>query len=388
MKKYKEAILSQLIDKYERSKSFIGKNEVNQSFSIDLVKAFPEYGDDAKYNEIQAIDHAVTELSDEGWVRIRRRKNGLISAVTLEMSALQECYTFLKRKPKKNINEELSGLLMHYRDENEITRKFCSNQLERLSRNKRAEYFVGDIEEYELLLKALSNILSVDQETYERDFSVRTYGDSKIFEKIRSTIVSVLYEYGEFSDRETVLEDLNIVKNPGHVYFKGPGIISISGQRIDLNKIHGDLAVSSKTLKDIDHIIVTGNKILTIENLTTFNVYIPDDEFVIYLGGYHNAVRREFIVRLHQWNPDLPYYHYGDIDAGGFYILQHLKRKTGVKFIPFRMNIETLKSNMARTKKLTENDKRRLNNLLGSEYDDVVKFMLENNCKLEQENLD
>ena len=247
MKKYKEEILARLIDKYERSKSFIGTNEVNQSFSLDLVKAFPEYADDAKVNEIGAVDQAVKELSEAGWIRTKRHKNGLLSGVTLELSALQDCYGYLKRKPKRDLNRDLSVLLSRYYDRNEITQKFCGTQLERLSSNKKAEFFNGDIKEYEKILIGLSNILSVEQETYERDFSVRVFGDSKTFEKIRGTLTAILFEYGDFSNRETVLEDLNIVKNPGHVYFKGSGVISLAGQRIDLSKVHGDLAVSSRS---------------------------------------------------------------------------------------------------------------------------------------------
>ena len=81
-------------------------------------------------------------------------------------------------------------------------------------------------------------------------------------------------------------------------------------------------------------------------------------------------------------------YHYGDIDAGGFYILLHLRRKTGVDFAPYHMDRLTLQSNLEKTKKLTEYDRKRLNNLLGNDFDEVIRFMLQNDCKLEQENLD
>ena len=40
---------------------------------------------------------------------------------------------------------------------------------------------------------------------------------------MRNTVVSILFEYGDFPNKETVLEDVNIVKNPGHVFFKGKG---------------------------------------------------------------------------------------------------------------------------------------------------------------------
>ena len=80
--------------------------------------------------------------------------------------------------------------------------------------------------------------------------------------------------------------------------------------------------------------------------------------------------------------------HYGDIDAGGFSILLDLRKKTGVHFEPLHMDVETLSENLHFTKTLTENDIKRLKNFVGSEFKDVIAYMLRNNCKLEQEALD
>ena len=103
-------------------------------------------------------------------------------------------------------------------------------------------------------------------------------------------------------------------------------------------------------LSDIDRIDVTGNKVITIENLTSFHTFNNKDMFIIYLGGYHNNIRREFIKKIYSQNPKVNFYHFGDIDAGGFYILEHLKQQTGVNFIPYKMDIETLKEYSKYTK--------------------------------------
>lgn len=98
---------------------------------------------------------------------------------------------------------------------------------------------------------------------------------------------------------------------------------------------------------------------MTIENITTFNSF-SDKQFL----------------------------HYGDIDVGGFYILKHLCQKTGICFRPFNMDIATLQKYSEYTKPLMKNDKKRLRNLLESDYGSVAEYMLKNNCKLEQEALD
>ena len=388
MRRYREAILDLLLDKYEKSKSFIGTNIVNQSFSVQLDKFFPEYTDDSKINEIQEINEAVTELESKEFIRCKRHRNGLIYAASLNTDKIGELYAFLRRKPKADLNYELLSLFEKYKGNTLILSEYCSRQIQRIHENKKIEHFNGNIAELEQVLMALGVVSSLEQETFERDFSIRVFGDSKVFEKIRSTVESILYEYGDFPEKESLLEDLNLVRNPGHVFFKGAGVVTISGQSFDLRRLNGDIAVSSAMLKDIDRFEVTGRSVITIENLTSFNAYVPQDELVIYLGGYHNRARRDFIASVYKQNPEVEYYHCGDIDAGGFYILLHLRKKTGIHFKPLHMDVETLKANIIYAKRLTENDARRLKGLIGNDFDEVIEYMLEHNCKLEQEVLD
>lgn len=169
---------------------------------------------------------------------------------------------------------------------------------------------------------------------------------------------------------------------------KGSAIITIKGQRLNLSVLNGDIAISSALLPEISSISVTGSRVMTIENLTTFNAFHESDTFAVYLGGYHNSHRRNFINKIYNDNPDAEYYHFGDIDAGGFYILLHLRAKTGVHFMPYHMGIPELQQFKSYTKPLTENDVKRLTALLDSEFSDTLNYMMKNNCKLEQEALD
>ena len=245
--------------------------------------------------------------------------------------------------------------------------------------------FLMDLDKLEQILKVLAEVENVEEEVFIRNFSIRVLGDSKAFEKIKTSVVSILCEYGEYADKDHVLENLNIVNNPGYVYAKGNGRITVAGQEIDFGSLDGDLGLSSALLDNIESVQVYASKVITIENLTTFNSYVDKDAFAIYLGGYHNSIRRKLIRKIHEQNPDKAYFHYGDIDAGGFNILLDLRAKTGISFAPFNMDVATLEKYKDFTKKLTENDKSRLKNLLGGEFDLVVRYMLEHDCKLEQE---
>lgn len=171
MTNYHDDILHRLLDKYEKRKSFAGTNTVNQSFSLVLSKAYPEYTDDSCVAEIRAVETAAEQLTAEGLADLRYRKNGLLEAVTLR------------------------------------------------------------------------------------------------------------------TDR---LEDLNILRNPGHVFLKGNAVLTFNdpsreqgSQTLDLSALSGDIAISSTMLKDIRQIKVPSKRVVTIENLTAFNAYAPGDELVL-----------------------------------------------------------------------------------------------------------
>ncbi|MBO5525534.1 MAG: DUF2399 domain-containing protein [Clostridia bacterium] len=388
MTKYERELLNTLLDKYEKSKSFIGANQVNQSFTQTVDKLFPKYKDDSEYHLFCEVNESVASLENLGFVKVKRQKSGVVQSVTLNAEYLENIYRYIGRIPKRDIVSDVKKLLSRYQDANEILSVYCNRQMGRLEENKSVEFFDDDFHEYESLLKVISEILDVKNETFERDFSIRVLGDSKAFEKIRAKVVSLLYEYGDFPEKETLLADLNIIKNPGHVYFKGKGRMAICGQTIDFSNMNGDLAISSDLLKQVDRIEAFGKVVITIENLTTFNAFRCDDSFAIYLGGYHNTDRRNFIRKVYEQNPNKRYLHFGDVDAGGFSILQHLRNRTGIEFEPYRMDLHTLKDNVQYVKKLTEHDRKRLLVLVDTEFRETVEYMLENNCKLEQEAMD
>ena len=389
MKKYESLILNVLLDQYERSKSFIGKNVQNQSFNKRITDLFPGYDDEVNFELFSEVNLQVESLEKEGLITVKRKKRGkldteIISSVSLVVDKIDQCYRSLGRQPKADKNAEIKKILDEYCDKTPLLHDFCEEQFKRLNENKKVQYS-DNLEKLEQILKVLAEIESVEEETFIRNFSIRVLGDSKAFENIKKAIVSLLCEYGDYPDKECVLQDLNIVNNPGYVYVKGNGTITVSGQKIDLDLLNGDIGLSSELLKSVESVEVKASKIITVENLTTFNSFNAKDTFVIYLGGYHNSIRRKLICKIYENNPNKKYLHYGDIDAGGFYILQDLRRKTGIQFEPLNMNINTLEKYKEFTKKLSENDKSRLKNLLNSEFASTVKYMLENDCKLEQE---
>lgn len=99
-------------------------------------------------------------------------------------------------------------------------------------------------------------------------------------------------------------------------------------------------------------------------------------------------VLKDAYKHVYMFNGDANYLHFGDIDAGGFWIHHNLCEITGVNFELFSMSADELGNREFATclRELSDNDRVRLHELKKIEmYEDVVRYMLHNNVKLEQE---
>lgn len=125
---------------------------------------------------------------------------------------------------------------------------------------------------------------------------------------------------------------------------------------------------------------------MAIENLTSFNRIKESEIFFIFLSGYHNSVKQKFLEKIYQQNSNKEYYHFGDLDSDGFFILENLQKKTHIDFKPYKMGIEELKKYSDFSKTLEENDITKANSLIEEgKFVEIMNYMLENNIKLEQE---
>lgn len=409
MKVIEKKILNKLLDRYEGSKSFVGLNKVEQTFAVEVAKLFPRYIDDSEYDFFIDVNDSIKVLVLKGFVNVTGMKNGVIQKVILNVEMLEPIYLILGRTPKKDDNQWLESIWNDLlRGQGNIAdtahgqyfqmlSSYIAVQRERLGTNKPIGYFDGNRKEYVDLLKAVKHVVMNRQERYIRDFSIELFGDSKRMEKLKGKVQSFLFEYGDYEEMKHVLEECGVVDTPTYVALKGNAVLSFPGQNIDLSVMKGDIALSTESIKELTSIKVLGERVVTVENLTSFHDFPSRNDFVIYLGGFHNRVKRELIQLVYSVNQLKPYCHFGDIDAGGFYIFEHLCKRTGIHFNLLYMGADELERYKTSWKALTGGDRKRIQQLIkildvkeskGPEFEDyrsVLYFMLENNCKLEQE---
>ncbi len=394
--KIQQKTLNRLLDKYEKSKTFTGTNQVNQRFEKRIIELFSKYNDDAEYELFCDVNDSLKDLEKLGLVSLKYQRGEVISHVALNVDKLQECYDYVQRESRREEQEWILEIMRNFQ-ECPILDAYFEAQRGKISKNQKVEYFDGEKQDYEDLLQLVEELYVNEQELFIRDFSSRLFRDSKKVERLASKASALMYQYGNYQDKESVLEECGVVKTPTYVCVKGAGVLVVGEQTIDLSKINGDIALSTASLKELAKIHITGKRVITVENLTSFHDYEGAEDFVIYLGGFHNRTKREFLKFLYEQNTNAEYRHFGDIDAGGFYILEHLKEKTGIPFTSMFMDVNTMKQYKKQSRSLTVKDRERIINLLKKledkmeadssieDYSDVLRFMLDNDCKLEQE---
>ena len=388
-------LLEKLLDKYENSKSYEDKNLIKQRFSVRPEDICDAYRDSfADVNRISDFEQDVQALEREGLVRILS-KNGEIQKIVAEEERIAEYYPMLGRTEKKELISREMSLYQNFLGENILLDHFCMEQIRRLEKGKRPEV---SKEKAENLLLLIQFILNNQEEFLERELSIRFFGDTKLFEKsYRATVCKIMEKYGDYQDRLfgvsdsrekelILLGEHNIHANPTYVYVRGNGEFLLKNGTVLRLTPENSIAFSAETIKNMDKILINNEKVMTIENLASFHRIHDQDTFYIFLSGYHNTLKQCFITRLAQENPKLRWYHFGDLDPDGYYILEHLKSGTGIDFEPFHMGVDDLIKFREYGKSLNEIDRKKVDTLMNSGlYCKELSYMLKEDIKLEQE---
>lgn len=408
MKRYDEKILNKLLDKYENSLLYTGKNQINITISVPIQKSvLPEYFDETS-TQYDVIHEQLETLEEKGYIRLvwKNKKRGhILKKCELVTEAADAVYAYLRRTPRIGKEQGIKDICCAYKGRTEVLDSFLGWVETRLDADESVRKYVNvdNPEEFERLCGLIWRILTNTKERFLREFSVQYFHNSKLAEQEIEKAVSIIVHFSEnggLKDLENaeVLEEFNIYKNPSWVMLKGAGSFRLENPAasvIDMRSVPGGIGIAGS---DIDKIQwsreVKLKKILTIENLTTFHRWKLSDEedsatLCIYLGGYHNRTKRQFMKNVHDVYPEAEYYHFGDIDCGGFRIWKDLCEKTGIPFQVFCMDCDTYKRYLDLGRELTELDRKMLRRMLEDPFFEGQKelfcMMLEEGKKLEQE---
>ena len=400
MVQYDKKIVNKLLDSYESSTLFTGKNKVTVHIAFPFNRStLPVYFDESSlaYEEIHA---AMQRLEQQGLITIvwKKGKEGhIISKVLLCTEELEKVYAYVSRIPKEEMIERNRKLFSELRKRyhTPVYQSMIDYLDNRLENAQPVKEFIdlSNLSETEILLTGIAQIEQNDKICYIREFSIEHFHDSKVFESMSGKITRAMHMFAEeYKEKELdeILAEYGIYHTPNYVYFKGNVSLDIGDHGYHIGELRQGIGISGEDIERICFQDVTQiRKVITIENLTTFFRWEDADSLMVYLGGYHNSVRRRLLTQIYHRLPEADYYHFGDIDVGGFLIYEDLCRKTGIPFKIYKMDRDHLMRYEKYGRMLTENDRARIEKILKEnpdvEYADVLEYMLEKNVKLEQE---
>lgn len=400
MAQYDKKIINKLLDSYESSTLFTGKNKVTVHIAFPFNRStLPVYFDESSlvYEEIHA---AMQRLVQQGLITIewKKGKEGhIISKVLLCTKELEKAYAYVSRIPKADLIDQNKELLSELRKRyhTPVYQSLIDYLDNRLENAQSVKEFIDlpNLSETEVLLTGIAQIEQNDKICYIREFSIEHFCDSKVFESMSGKITRAMHMFvEEYREKELdeILAEYGIYHTPNYVYFKGNVSLGIGDYGYRIGELHQGIGISGEDIERICFQDVTQiRKVITIENLTTFFRWEEPYSLMVYLGGYHNSVRRRLLTQIYHRLPEADYFHFGDIDVGGFLIYEDLCRKTGIPFKLYKMDQDHLMRYEKYGRTLTENDRARIEKILKEnpdvEYADVLEYMLEKNVKLEQE---
>ncbi|MDE6313038.1 MAG: DUF2220 domain-containing protein [Lachnospiraceae bacterium] len=393
-KDYKKAILDGLLKKYNNR---YAKNiTTNRRIILKPIEVYKDYAkNNADISEKQGINEAVSVLTSMGFVTADYLKfSDDIEKIYLSEEKLNAVYEYLKDEygvvPQSTISKQMHEIVEKYICTGEIVQNYCESILTQIEDPR----CLLVPEKIEANLKMLSFLEKNKENLYVREASMLVYGDSKWFENnnyeeictFMRTVTGRIKVEGERND--AILSFFYVTPTEQEIFIKGNWRIEWEQYALDISKFQGGIAIASGDVQSIKSISVNTESIMTIENKTSFQ-RLRDGKFaMMYLGGFANRHQIEFLKKVIPDNPNIRYYHFGDIDIGGFLIHKHLCRETSKRFELYCMGIKQL-CDMRFShclKSLTDNDMSRFGTLMeeGS-YSEVLKYMKENSVKLEQE---
>lgn len=364
-------ILEDLIIIYER------RWYLNSNFGTRVSIKIEEKGYNKYFEKPELYDLILAELKEKEFIDVNKLQyRNINESFHLNLNKINEIYIYIDKVHPQIYLDRLIQTFDKYSCEINDLRK---NSFFKIRNEKKSirSYLTKD---YIDIVKASYYIDTNEEETYERNFSNKVFNDSKRLEQLKGQIFN-------YFENDNILIEKGIIKNPTYLYIKGEGELIINNQLIDLSLIETSIGLPSTIISNLEFSNI--KKVYSVENLTTFN-YFEEEGLILYLGGFSNHHKIELLNKLKKHTTD--FYHFGDIDYGGFSILNHLITNVNINIKAYNMSMQEVFKYKDRLIRITEDsyiDK--LKTLLGKNnlkpYYDVINYLIANKVKLEQESI-
>ncbi len=404
---YKQIILNKLLNKYEKSKSYV--KDTNRRIMIK-AEEIKEYNTE-NYEQKILFHEILKELKTKGLIDfnyLKYEEGNILDQIWLEKENIDNSYLEIQRDNPKKGYMVILNQLKNINFEQMWLQRFCE-EMKSYMEEKQKQNSLLPVSKSKSILIALQKIDNMQRDDnvnnmLKRLFSIQCYNDSKYFEKeIEKYIINITKKYYfeekdnmELNDDE-ILKEFGIVKYPEIIEFCGNMKCNVKGKGIEFSDVTFGSYINSETILNMKEIeLIDVDKIIWIENKANYIDYISKknkNEFVIYHGGFYSPIKGEFFKKIYQASKkvkkEVVYLHWSDIDIGGFKIFNRLKNNIVEEVEPYKMDKNTLLENKDYWNYFDESYKKKLCELKNCDkyqiFFDTIDVMIEYNCKLEQE---
>lgn len=339
------SLIADLLDRHERKPD-----------AIRLVAPVDNDGFDS-IDQRDAFDDGLALLERDGGIELLRsghRSERVVTGARLKDASV--LYRYSGRQPSRALARDALAALRKRDDLPRGSMQLIDAVADAWSRGVMhlgiAKWDVLGLDQVIRLAAAIHNRMSqtLVGEIDFRTFSRLAVTDSKALERSTGQVVSAISRLfptgGAFEglNPTEVLAGAGIVRLPQPVLIRGH--IALKGKAFPELPFVG-LPTECAELVDLE---VKPTYVLTIENYTSFIRHVRevspgDNGLVIYSGGFPSRPTLKAIVRLAQ-QADAMTFHWGDMDAGGVRIFQHIERHLatlGVVLHPHMMDADLLR---------------------------------------------
>ena len=386
-----------LISKYHKQGLRRTAGSAVRTPSIKPENLYTEYSKQtSNIKEIEAVNKAVKKLESCGFVVGKKKRfSDDLEKIILNEAAFEQLVKYAQKEfdislPDEELDKE-KALVENYQDKGVLTDYYVNKELIQKIEKHTGIYNPKEDEEF---LKLLDFVQNNKEELYIREVSMMVFGTSKVLEeKYLSRLCNLVQDikhdsgYDEDNAVET-LSDYHVYNVDRDILIKGNIKLDFGTHSLNVGDYLDGISIISSDIARIKIIKVINSNFITIENKTAFARFNLPGYAVMYLGGFASRYQIQFLKKVYECNREIQYYHFGDIDIGGFRIFEDLYKSTNTPFTLYHMGIEDLENKLYSTylMPLTETDKTNALSLQNnSVFGKTIMYMLEKDVKLEQE---
>lgn len=403
------ALVGALLDRLERRAPDAAQQPV-RAVKMSLTEmALPAYASQMDPEPRQVANEQLLALEKAGLLRLfwqAGEAGHLLSAAALVSGAEAPLYALLRRtsthRLRSRLEEQLLGCRFRFNPLHWQYRAIQSILASLKEHKSPAPFSLTDSAFNEDVLLAITALVQLAEETPFREFSVRTFNDSKRFEELKPAVVR-LARLGQAGWKrlpaDELLRELNLVANPSYLLLAGPWtLVDAAGQVLTLAEFQPSLGLAAVQAAHLQRVSVRAARVVCVENLTTFHTLAASlaraahqpPAALLCLAGNPSPACRHLLRCLVETLPEaLPLQVWADLDYGGLNILAQLRKEVSPRCMPEHMDADTLERFAQFARPLSPTDRRNLERQQRraelSDLSPVIGAMLRRGVKLEQE---